>query len=179
VEGEEPLKPGSSAQPAEEATASDQSRATTTAPAIPVDLARVQHGIAPASIEDLAESLAGLVRAAPGAAVIRSMTLIGVEQLERERERTERERERADDLQHRFGQEQQDHAVTKNDLKHAGERTAAQQMLQIVGSAFIGFGLSELITTWWGASYLVIGTAMATVGSLPIIMLLPWLRRRP
>jgi len=55
----------------------------------------------------------------------------------------ERERARTDALQDRLANEQQGHAVTKNELKHAVlERCTAN--VAGLGGAFVGYGLSEL-----------------------------------
>jgi len=88
-------------------------------------------------------------------------------------EQLESERRRNDELRDRLAEEQTKRAVGVNELKHAGTRTAAQQMLQILGGAFVGWGLSELKTTNVGWVFVVLGTVMAAVGCLPTIRL-PW-----
>jgi hypothetical protein len=77
--------------------------------------------------------------------------------------------------QERLGREQQEHAVTKERLQHAGTRTAGQTLLQILGGGFLGWGLSVIDTSWSGAAYIGIALVMITLGCLPVLTI-PWWR---
>lgn len=164
-ENDEPVRPDPAAPPVEEARASAQRIAPSVDVVVSVD-ARAAHGIA-AGFENIADAVAGLIRSAPLASLVRTFVRDNAQQLECERERN-------DTLRDTLAKEQQDHAVTKNELKHAGTRTAAQQMLQVLGGVFAGYGLSELKTTRFGWALVAIGAAMVVVGCLPTISLLWW-----
>jgi len=169
-EDDEPVRPDPSAPAAEEAVASAQKLAPRPDIGVGVSV-RTGRGIAAAGFEEITEAIAGAIRSAPVSSLIRALFRETAEQLERERERN-------DALRDALAKTQQDHAVTKNELKHAGTRTAAQQMLQILGGVFAGYGLSELNTTWFGVAPTVIGAAMVVVGCLPTIMT-RWWREEP
>jgi F0F1-type ATP synthase assembly protein I len=88
-------------------------------------------------------------------------------------ERLNREQREAQD---KLAREERDHAVTKTNLTNAGTRTAAQMLLQILGGAVFGWGLSEMSKTWAALLYLVIAVVLIAIGCMPIVTI-PWWRR--
>ena len=84
--------------------------------------------------------------------------------------------QRGDAFQAELSREREAHAVTKNDLKHAMERSASQLVLQLVGSGLFGWGLTNSDETWLRVGAGVLGLAMILVGALPTITI-AWRRR--
>jgi hypothetical protein len=157
---------------------------------VPVPLEQVRDALRPAEPEDLNEAMVSLIRQES----LRTMFLAYL------RDNSERYREamrRVDELQERLHRDQRDsleelarhrldalqrltdeqlrHAETRRDLINVLARNAGQILLQILGSCFLGWGLSEIGKTWAAAAYIPIGLVMITFGALPLIRI-PWRR---
>jgi hypothetical protein len=172
--------------------AGDQSAGEQAADLLPVPFDQARDALRSPRAEEVIAAASNLVRGETVREVVRALL---AEYSERYREAVDR----ADDLnerllreqreclerlarerlecQEKLAREQQDHAVTKTNLTHAGTRTAGQILLQILGGGFFGWGVSAIDKSWAGLAYIVIALVMIGIGSLPILTI-PWWRGR-